>query len=170
MIYPDLLAAKKYIYDPVGFKCNKINQEPESKEYSASTFEMNGKHIIFRAAKITPAKVGQFVTLWKRIGNGPIMPYDADDCFDIVVVNVSEKEHFGQFVFPKEALLKHGVISQFGKGGKRAIRVYPRWDVADNKQAQKTQNWQLNYFFEFDKNKLLDVITIQKLYGRKLHE
>src|SRR5581483_7420363 len=139
LTYPALLAAKKYIYDSLNFVCTRIEQKAESCEYEACTFNMDGKRIIFRAAKITPTKTGQFVTLWKRIGNGPIMPYDIADPFDVWVVHVSYNGRFGQFVFPKDILLKHGVISQCGKGGKRAMRVYPIWDKADNKQAKKTQ-------------------------------
>jgi len=38
------------------------------------------------------------------------------------------------------------IITRNGKEGKRGIRVYPPWDIATNKQAEKTQNWQSNYF------------------------
>ena len=51
----------------------------------------------------------------------------------------------GQFVFPKEVLLKHNIISSKQKEGKRGFRVYPPWDTPTSKQAQKTQNWQLQY-------------------------
>ena len=43
------------------------------------------------------------------------------------------------------------------KEGKRAIRVYPPWDIAINKQAQKTQKWQLNYFLEIPQNQQYDL-------------
>ncbi len=58
---------------PVDY-CAIIVQDNESQEYGASTFEMNNKIIKFRVAKITPTKVGQFVTFWKRIADGPITP------------------------------------------------------------------------------------------------
>ena len=32
-----------------------------------------------------------------------------------------------------------GFASQDGKGGKRAMRVYPPWDITDSPQAKKTQ-------------------------------
>jgi hypothetical protein len=147
-LHPDFFEAEQRIYEPLGLICNNLQQEAESSEYGACTFEMNGQRIIFRVAKITPTKVGQFVTLWKRIGKGPIMPYDVNDPFDLVVVNVSANGLFGQFVFPKAVLEEKGIISKKGIGGKRAIRVYPLWDIADNPQAKRSQAWQLRYFFE----------------------
>jgi len=97
-------------------------------------------------AKITPKKIGQFVSIWKRIGNGPTLPHDVTDNFYYLVVQVEKDNHRGQFVFPKEVLVQKEYVSQHGKGGKRGMRVYPPWDTVDNPQAQKTQTWQLLYF------------------------
>ena len=71
-IHSDLLAAQKLVYEPSGFSCKNLVLEAESQEYGACEFEMNNKQIKFRVAKITPTKIGQFVTFWKRIGSGPI--------------------------------------------------------------------------------------------------
>lgn len=132
--------------------------EMESKEYSACTFKLNNQIITFRVAKITPTKIGQFVTLWKRIGPGPIMPYDMTDPIDLFIVSVRRGEKLGQFIFPKDLLLQKGVISCNGIGGKRAIRVYPPWDKPDNQQAKNTQAWQLYYFAEIQ-----PTLEIQKI-------
>jgi hypothetical protein len=163
-IYSEFLDAQKYIYEPLSFTCTQLQPEAEGKEYGACTFEMNGKRVLFRAAKITSTKVGQFVTLWKRIGNGPIMPYDISDPFNLCIIHVSANDKIGQFVFPKDVLLKHGVISQNDKGGKRAMRVYPAWDIVNNKQAQKTQEWQLQYFFKLKETIFINIQTIKNLF------
>lgn len=63
-------------------------------------------------------------------------------------MNVRADDKFGQFVFPKAVLIEKGVITSLRKDGKRAIRVYPIWDVTQSKQAERTQKWQLNYFYE----------------------
>lgn len=163
-IHNDFFEAKKRIYDQMGWVLENAQSEAESQEYGACTFNMNNCAVIFRVAKITPTKSGQFVTLWKRIGNGPIMPYDITDPIDLVVVTVHNKDHFGQFVFPKKVLCEKGIISHSGKEGKRAFRVYPSWDIADNAQAKKTQTWQLQYFFKVDSTDHLDKHIVEKLY------
>ncbi len=52
----------------------------------------------------------------------------------------------GQFIFPKDVLLKPGVLPKDGLGRLRATRVYQ--DIADSAQSKKTQTWQLHYFVE----------------------
>jgi hypothetical protein len=132
-------------------KCVQTDQE--SQDYKACTYQLNGLKIIGRTAKITPTKIGQFVTLWKRLNNGPIQPFDCTDDFEFVIINAKTKEYYGQFVFPKEILIKQSIITNGQKEGKRAIRVYPSWDNPTSKQAIKTQNWQLKYFI-LSKNRI----------------
>ncbi len=163
-IHPDLLAAQKLAYEPSGLAIGNLARETESKEYGAFVFEMNHRRIKFRVGKITPTKIGQFVTLWKRIGSGPILPYDITDPIDFFVVSVRTPEHFGQFVFPKTVLYEKGIVSKEGKGGKRAIRVYPPWDITDSRQAKNTQAWQILYFFEINPNTCIDTSRIKKLF------
>ena len=109
---------------------------------------LEGNSVIRRIAKITPTKLGLFVTLWKRpVPGGVIMPFDSTDDIDFIVVNVAEKNDAGQFIFDRKTLIAQGVMSTNGKGGKRALRVYPPWTKPQNKQALKTQEWQLEHFF-----------------------
>jgi len=149
MIHPDLLLAEALIYKPSGLVFQNLKIEDESADYGASEFTINNQSVKFRVGKITPTKVGQFVTFWKRIGKGPILPYDFNDSFDFLVVSVRAENHLGQFVFPKAVLCEKRVVSCNGKEGKRAIRVYPPWDKTDNSQAKKTQIWQLPCFINF---------------------
>lgn len=165
-IHSNLLAAKKLAYEPSGLTCTLIDQETESKEYGACNLKINNLSVKFRVGKITPTKIGQFVTLWKRIGNTPIQPYDMADDVDLLVVSVRTTDHFGQFVFPKTVLHDKGVFSKDGIGGKRAMRIYPPWDITDNAQAHKTQSWQLLYFFEIHSDRV-DINRIQKLFFLK---
>jgi hypothetical protein len=164
-IHKDLLDAKKYIYNPFKFQCSQPIMEKESIEYGAYSFELNGFFIRFRVAKTTPTKIGQFVTLWKRIGNGPIQPYDISDPVDFFVVSVRKDNHFGQFIFSKAVLCKQNILSMHGKGGKRAIRVYPPWDQTLNRQAQKTQKWQMECFLDLSPDKEIDHARAQMLYS-----
>lgn len=166
-IHQDLLDAIKHIYNPLGFQCTQPIMEKESIEYGAYTFELNGSFIRFRVSKITPTKIGQFVTLWKRIGNGPIQPYDNADPVDFFIVSTRKDNHFGQFIFPKSSLCQQKVLSINGKGGKRAMRVYPPWDNTVNPQAQKTQKWQMDYFLDLSPDKEIDHARVQMLYLQK---
>ncbi len=163
-IHQEILAAQQSVYSPCGLHFTEALPEAESEDYGAHTFELENYVIKFRVAKVTAKKIGQFVTCWKRIKNGPIQPFDLEDPFHFLVVNVRTKEHFGQFVFPKAILLQKGVVARAGKGGKRAIRVYPPWDQPASPQAQKTQNWQLTYFLEVPHRNAMDRERVQSLY------
>jgi len=135
----------------LGFKIENLVVESESKEYSACNFTLNGKKIISREAKITPKKVGQFVTFWKRSEVGPIEPFHENNAFDFFFVQVTNEKNSGIFILPKSVLIKNGIVSSDLKEGKRAFRVYPPWDVATNKQALQSQKWQVEFFYSLDK-------------------
>ena len=151
-VHPDLLSAEDLIYKPSGLILQNVKIEDESEDYGAAEFSINHHSVKFRVAKITPTKNGQFVTFWKRLGKGPILPYDFNDSFDFLVVSVRAENHFGQFIFPKVVLCEKGIVSCNGKEGKRAMRIYPPLDRAENSQAKKTQAWQLQYFIKFSED------------------
>ncbi|EPR65668.1 MepB family protein [Cyclobacterium qasimii] len=154
---------KKEVYDKCGLKMANLKIEHESRDYDACQFELNGFQIISRTAKKTPKKSGQFVTFWKRIGNGPIEPFDDKDRIGFYIVNICTSARLGQFVFPKSLLVKKGILSTGIKEGKRAFRVYPSWDETTSNQAKLTQKWQLNYFYEITPE--MDFRTVLDLYG-----
>ena len=68
------------------------------------------------------------------------------------MISSRAENHFGQFIFPKSVLCEKGIISSGEKEGKRAPRIYPPWDKADNSQAKRTQAWQLQYFIKFSED------------------
>lgn len=164
-IPPDLLLADKLVFSAVGLKLSKVEVEPESVEYGACKLELGNWAIRFRVAKITPKKIGQFVTIWKRSGKGPIQPYDESDPVDALVVSCRSGQRLGQFVLPKAVLCRMNVFSRNGEGGKRAIRVYPPWDKPTNSQAVRIQVRQLDYFMEVGENQPLDYARARMLYG-----
>lgn len=159
-----LYIAKTLVYDKCGFYIDELKREGESQDYGACTFRLNGMKITFRTSKITPAKPGQFVTIWKRNREGITQPFDLTDEIDFVVISSKSGDHFGQFVFPKPVLLAKGIIAANNKDGKRGIRVYPPWDTTKNKQAEKTQDWQTKYFLTIQKDNSTDLAVAKKLY------
>ena len=160
----NLIEVKTKIYDKLSLNISKLNNELEGTEYDACQYELNGMKLISRSSKITPKKVGQFVTFWKRNQNGETEPYSENDQFDFYVINAKSGDRFGQFVFPKFELINKGFITTEKKDGKRGFRVYPVWDKTLNKQAEKTQKWQLNYFYEIDKT--TDLKKVNELYRK----
>lgn len=165
-LHPDLLLAEQLVYKPCGLVIRNLKAEDESADYGAAEFTIDNRRIKFRVGKITPTKVGQFVTFWKRIDKGPIAPYDFNDPFDLLVVCVRAENHFGQFVFPKMALCEKGIVSTDQKEGKRAMRIYPPWDKTNNSQARKTQHWQLEYFVETSEQLPFDFARVQYLFEK----
>jgi hypothetical protein len=165
-IQKDLFTAIERAYKPCGLEVHTIIQEPESQEYGACEFVIDHKHVKFRTSKITPTKVGQFVTIWKRNNGGPIIPFDVTDPIDFFIISARSSNHSGQFIFPKSVLIEKGYVSVHGKGGKRAMRVYPSWDIVDSSIAKKTQAWQLHYFVEIHADKPLDKAKIIKLLSQ----
>lgn len=160
-----LKEVKIRIYDKLALEISHLRNEQEGSDYDACQFELNGVKIISRSAKITPKKVGQFVTCWKRNPYGITEPYHETDPFDCYVIQVTANNRLGQFVFPKSALINHGIVSTASKEGKRGFRVYPQWDTAVNRQAIKTQTWQLDYFYEI--GEMTDLEKVKELYTRK---
>ncbi|MFJ7058938.1 MepB family protein [Streptomyces griseobrunneus] len=163
-LHGDLLAAKALVYGPKGFVCSQPVPEPESAEYAAHRFTLDGQSVAFRVARTTPTKAGQFVTLWQRSTEGPIRPFDADDGVDLFVISSRDSGHFGHFVFPWEVLCERGVVSRNGAGGKRGFRVYPPWATTTSRQAGSTQAWQVNHFLSLGEEGPADLARAQVLY------
>ena len=141
--YKALTNVNKVLYKPNRLTLNAIQEEAQNSDYGAGMFQLNSKSVRFRVAKITPNKIGQFVAFWEKDGDGK----------------------FGQFVFPKEVLVKQNILKTSDTKGKMAIRVYPRWENPTSKQAIKTQNWQLEYFIEINKTDSYPVEELLKLYS-----
>ena len=161
----DLKIAKQLLYDTLGFAITKLTLHPESKEYGACSFILHGKQVQYRMAKITPKKVGQFVTTWKRNQSGITAPFDSTDELDYIIISARSAGNFGQFIFPKSILAKKGIITHNNKEGKRGIRVYPPWDTPTNKQAAKTQQWQQAYFFSIQPGDI-DLLDLSRIVAQ----
>ncbi|CAN5191674.1 MepB family protein [soil metagenome] len=165
MLPHDLIISIEHLYIPSGLTLHDYTMQEESKGYNAASFKLCDHNILYRAAKITPTKSGQFVTIWKRNAGDPIAPFDIEDPTDFFIIGIKENDRMGQFIFPKHILHKHGYIIAHGVGGKRAMRVYPPWALNLNSQAQKTQKWQTPYFFEINQNDKQVIMRLSHLFG-----
>jgi hypothetical protein len=162
----ELLRAIGEVYEPAGMKITQpATREAESAEYGACRLELDGSPIVFRVAKTTPTKLGQFVTVWKRpTPASEIAPFDSSDQVAFVVVAVSDASRRGQFVFSRRVLVEKGILSRAGKGGKRAIRVYPPWVTPAASAALATQKWQLESFLSLESNPSATAAEARRLF------
>jgi len=163
----DLTFAKEAIYQKHGYDFSQLVIDSESINYVACTFKLNNSHIIFRTAKITPTKIGQFVTLWKRDKNKLTSPFSDEDQIDFVIISTRSGDQIGQFIFPRQVLIEQQIISTNIRNGKRGFRVYPPWDLALNKQAKETQKWQLKYFLNLIESEPTISASLQALMNCK---
>jgi hypothetical protein len=163
----DLKMLNDLAYSKCDLSFSNLKWNPESTEYGACSFELNGKIIQYRASKITPTKVGQFVTTWKRNEAGKTMPFDFSDPIDFIIITARDGNKIGQFFFSKAVLADHGIITRNSKAGKCGIRVYPPWDAAVNKQAKATQARQIKYFIEIKTDRSTDLSLLRKLFSEE---
>lgn len=163
VVHPDVLAALR-LFDRLGLECSPAVAEPDNGEYGAAVSDVGRASARFRVGKLTPTKVGLFVTVWRRLPGGSTAPFPAEDNIDLLVVAAREGPHFGQFVFPKAALVEQGIISVDGVGGKRGFRVYPPWSATDNPQARRSQKWQCVFFLELGDGAGVDLARARQLF------
>jgi hypothetical protein len=154
----ELLFAKKILFDKLNLRLSDFKFDKESREYEASTFRLDQKMVLYRRAKITPTKTGQFVTFWKRNQKKITEPFSDFDKFQFLIVAVINHENIGFFLFSQKVLIEQGILSTKQIEGKRAFRVYAPWDKAENKQSIKTKKWQSECFLNLSENKVdLDI-------------
>ncbi|MFB7158167.1 MepB family protein [Lysinibacillus sp. NPDC056232] len=161
-----LTYVNELLYEPNDLTIKNICEETQNSDYGAGIFQLNSKLVRFRVAKITPTKIGQFVSFWEKDEANKNQAFSFDNATDLLVINTfNDNGDFGQFVFPKEVLLKQNILKTANTKGKMAIRVYPSWETPTSKQAIATQKWQLPYFIKIDDANSLPIPELLKLYS-----
>lgn len=161
-----LAYVSKVIYEPNNIRVKSIKEEKQNAKYGAGIFQLSSRTVRFRVANITPNKVGQFVVCWEKDKNNKNQPYSYDEAPDLFVITTFKNDsEFGQFIFPKDVLLKQNILRSSSTKGKMGIRVYPSWDSPTNKQAIKTQKEQLPYFVDMSNANELTMDKILVLYS-----
>ncbi|WP_353118714.1 MepB family protein [Myroides odoratus] len=142
----ELQQLEDFFLQHTGMNFTPQTRDIECEEYCGFTCLLDVFTIKFRRAKITPKKIGQFVTVWKRNAEGITTPFSLSDPFDFYIILTEASNQVGCFIFPKSILGEKGILTTPKQEGKRGFRVYPTWDYPTSKQAQTTQQWQKNYF------------------------
>ncbi|MDM5319631.1 MepB family protein [Bacillus altitudinis] len=164
--YNALTYVNKMFYEPNRLSLKAVREEVQNSDYGAGVFQLNSNSIRFRVAKITPTKIGQFVAFWEKDEENKNQPFSYEKATDLLVINTFTSENdFGQFVFPKEVLVKQHILKTDTTKGKMAMRVYPSWDKPASKQAIQTQKWQLEYFVGTNNTNRLPAQELLKLYS-----
>ncbi len=164
--YRALTYVNEIFYEPNHLTIKAIREEAQNSDYGAGIFQLNSKTVRFRVAKITPTKIGQFVAFWEKDRDNKNQAFSYENATDLLVINTfTSNNHFGQFVFPKEVLVKQNILKTAIAKGKMAIRVYPSWDTPTSKQAIETQKWQLAYFVDVNNTNSLPIKELLKLYS-----
>lgn len=154
------------IYEPNDLIVTSVQEEKQNAAYGAGIFQLASNTVRFRVAHITPKKAGQFVAFWEKDEDNKNQPYAYEKAPDLLVITTfKNKSEFGQFVFPKEVLVKQQILQSASTKGKMAMRVYPSWDQPSSKQASKTQEWQLPYFIDMCHSTASSVDKIMELYA-----
>jgi hypothetical protein len=145
------------IFEKLNIAVLDITKDNECDEYFGYHFKLNQFNIKFRKSKVTPKKIGQFVTLWKRNPETKeTEPFEIDDNFDFYIIAAEFNNEYGFFFFPKNILGKNNILRDNTKLGKRGFRVYPDWDIPENQQAKKTKQWQTEFFINFSDHNALE--------------
>lgn len=142
----DLQQIELHLSQLTNKKITDLAIDAECLEYSGRNFKLDDLKIKYRQAKVTPKKVGLFVTLWKRNNENKTEPFNVNDPFDFYIIAAKQKDSSGFFIFPKDVLSEKGILTNSKKEGKRGFRVYPDWAETENNQAKKTKAWQVAYF------------------------
>ncbi|MFY7900828.1 MAG: MepB family protein [Chitinophagaceae bacterium] len=156
--YSSVKVISDQLYLKCGYLLNNLIFQSEGLEYNACSFSLNQRKVVYRTSKVTPTKIGQFVTIWKRNNSGITAPYSVDDDFDFMVITSILHDKVGQFIFPKAILIAKQIVSTDNNIGKRGIRVYPPWYKVSSKQAVNTQAWQKKYFVELNTNDSVELV------------
>ena len=122
--------------------------EEQNGDYESGVARIGKEQWRIRTARITPAKPGAFVAVWRRVEGGSTRPFTADESLSGLLVLVQEQERFGVFQFTKAHLVLLGYVSSGLHPGKRGFRVYPAWCTDLNSQASRTQRAQAAAFSE----------------------
>lgn len=152
------------IYKPNNLLPTDLKEEKQNSEYAGGVFRLNNKTSRFRLSKITPNKIGQFVSFWEKNENMKNQAFSYEAAPDLLVITCIDDNKLGQFIFPKEVLLKEKILRTQEQKGKMAMRVYPIWDQPVSNQAKKSQMWQLHYFIDLSDTENVLIDKLLNLY------
>lgn len=131
-------------------------------EYESCIFTISGTEYRHRKANKTPNKKGYFTVFWVKDDNNKNRPYTPEETPEKLIITVMDEDRKGQFIFPRELLLKKNILKTDNSKGKMAMRVYPEWETELNKTAAQTQKWQGEFFIDLTDE--INEVSLRNLY------
>lgn len=153
------------VYKPNNLMITNLKEEKQNAEYAGCLFHLNNKTIRFRKSKVTPNKIGQFVSFGRKMKICRNRAFSYEAAPDLLVITCIADNKLGQFIFPKEVLLKEKILRTQSQTGKMAMRIYPVWDTTVSNQAKRSQTWQLHYFVDLSDSNNLPIDKLLNLYS-----
>lgn len=154
------------IYTPNNMEISNILEEKQNSKYSALTFNINNISARFRISNTTPTKSGQFVAFWQKNTYLSNEAFYYENAPDILIVTCIDNNNLGQFIFPKDILLRENILKSKNTSGKMGLRIYPTWDVPTTKQGLQSQKWQCEYFIDLSNLKNISKEKLIYLYKK----
>lgn len=127
----------------------EVTPEEQRGDYESGRVTIGSETWRIRTARVTPAKAGAFVAVWRRAPNGGTQPFSDSDGCDGLMVFVADASRFGVFTFTHAHLVELGVVQSSRSPGKRGFRLYPSWCTDLNEQATRTQRAQAAAFADW---------------------
>src|SRR6187402_3036778 len=112
-----MIVELRRIENVISEEFTELIKDQECEEYFGYNFKIEQLKIKFRKAKITPKKIGQFVTLWKRNSEGQTEPFNVNADFDFYIVATEQDDKFGIFLFSKYILSEKQILTNQNKEG-----------------------------------------------------
>lgn len=153
------------IYKANNLLATSLEEESQNAKYGGGKFTLSSKTVRFRVAKTTPTKSGQFVAFWEKDKNNKNRAFHYNQAPELLVINcIGDNREFGQFIFPKEILLKRNILRNDTSKGKMGIRLYPAWSLPESEEALKTQAWQSEYYIDLTNTNTISKNKLLRLY------
>ncbi len=138
----DLQHLQTSVFSKLHLIISQLQQDSECEEYLGYNFQISHFNIKFRKAKITPKKIGQFVTLWKRNPESrQTEPFNQEDPFLI-------------FILLPVILMKNQVFSYF-------LKIFCRTDIflrlCLKKEKEASEFIRIGIFLKTNKPKRLRI-------------
>lgn len=107
------------------FSFENLHYERQNEEYEGTTFSINTHTFRSRLAKSTPKKKGYFVAFWEKDITDKNQPFLYENSPDKLIITILDGQLSGQFIFPKEVLLKKGFSKAKLQMGKSRCEFIP---------------------------------------------